>query len=103
MEQAKSAISAYNYDIANAKLDSALNSYSKASNFFQKEKDAANKLYDNGWKTFGTIGKILTSDYNPFNIANSIRNSRRNAVVSATDNLRNYTYGDIYNILYGNK
>lgn len=103
MEQAKSALSAYNYDIANAKLDKALTSYSKASNFFQKEKDIANKLYDNGWKTFGSIGKVLTSDYNPFNIANSLKNSRVNAVNKASENLRNYTYGDIYNILYGNK
>lgn len=108
LDKAKSAVSAYTYDIANNKLNNAIKAYDKASNTRQKEKDIVNK-YSNympiipGFVQPGVVARALVSDNNPLNIANSIKNSRLNAVNKARENLSKYTYGDIYDILYGGK
>lgn len=102
-QQARNVISAYNYNIANDKFNKALSAYGNASSFVQKEKDIANAINKYVPGIIGTTAKVITSDYNPLNIANAIKNSNAKAVQTQRDNLSKYTYGDIYDILYGNR
>lgn len=101
VEQARSAVSAYNYDTASDRYNNLLNNYSKSTiNKFVNATEN-NRLANLGLSLVSPL--LSTSPYNIFSIPRSFKNSRADKINTARENLSKYTYGDIYNILYGNK
>lgn len=101
VDQAKSAVSAYNYDTANDKYNNLLKNYSNATiNKFVSATEN-NNLANLGLSLVSPL--LNTSPYNIFSIPRSLKSSRVDKVNKTREDLSKYTYGDIYNILYGNK
>lgn len=130
VEQAKSAVSAYNYDIADAKvqktqglLDNLVNKNGLDARFYTPEgvsaiNNVANRLSNDELITLISNNKkgISPVNYDEALYLDYINNEAKgnvfknlkatnyvNAINRQTQNRNKYTYGDIYNILYGNK
>lgn len=104
-EKGKAAISSMNYDKQKLVYDKAVEDYNKANDNYLKSMNKATSMpYIPGvLGTFTNPNSILSI---PMSIANTrgfSANNKRKIMQDEQNKLNSYTYGDLYDILYGSK
>lgn len=92
-ENAKAAVSAYNYDKEKVEYDKVLANYNEAKNKVTAKEDKAKQ-------TKTKLDDFITGEYNILSIPRSVMNSRKFALDKAQKELDKYTQGDLEKLVY---